>query len=86
MKDHLNRIEAHLKELDALAKSFGSNDDVQELLRIIHRPGWTTPAETQLMIALTEATVTNIKQAAHLRQELVKCAKAVGSSTPAGVN
>jgi hypothetical protein len=86
MKDHLNRIEAHLKELEALTKSFGSNDDVPELLRIIHRPGWTTPAETQLVIALTEATITSIKQATHLRQELVKCAKSVGASTPVGVN
>jgi hypothetical protein len=86
MKDHINQIEAQLKELEKLAKSFGSNDDVQELLRIIHRPGWTTIAESQLVLALTEATITNIKQAGHLRQELLKCAKAVGASAPVGVN
>ena len=86
MKDHINRIEAELKELETLTRSSASNEDVQEVLRIIHQPGWTTPAETQLMLALTEATISNVKQTARLRQELLRCAKAVGASTPVGVN
>jgi hypothetical protein len=86
MKDHIDRIEGRLKELETLTKSFASNEDTQELMRIIHRPGWTTPAETQLMLALTEATIADVKQAARLRQELLTCAKAVGTQTPVGVN
>jgi hypothetical protein len=86
MKDQITRIEAQLKELETLTKSFASNQDTQELLRIIHQPGWTTIAEGQLVLALTEATIANVRQAAHLRQELLKAAKAVGTPTPVGVN
>jgi hypothetical protein len=86
MKDHIARIESGLKEVARLAEASGSDHDIQELIKIIHRPGWTTPAEAQLVIALLEATTNQMKQAAHLRQELFRCAKAVGTPTPVGVN
>jgi hypothetical protein len=86
MPNNIASIEAQLKELEKHIHSSSSDNDVKELLTIIHRPGWTTPAEALLVQELVEATIASVKQAAHLRQALLKGAKAVGTPATAGIN
>ena len=86
MQDHIASLEKQIQELGRLIQASGSDDDVQELLRIIHRPGWTTPAEALLVQELIEATIASAKQTTQLRQALIKGAKAVGTPTTVGVN
>jgi hypothetical protein len=46
MKRHnLPHLEAKLRDLKELSAQFSDDADFIEMLKIIHRPGWTTPAE-----------------------------------------
>jgi hypothetical protein len=86
MKEHIARIETRIKELEKITDALSTNTTTQELLRIIHNPGWTTLPEAQLVQALTEATIANAKQAITLREELLRCAKLIGTPNPVSVN
>ena len=45
MEDHnLDRLETQVKELHYSLKILADDDAWLELIKIIHRPGWTTPA------------------------------------------
>jgi hypothetical protein len=52
MPHDLGRLEAGLKELDELLDSLSREDTIAEVLRHIHQPGWTTPAEFLLVSEL----------------------------------
>jgi hypothetical protein len=68
-----SRIEDLRKELAALAV----DKDYEELLRIIHRPGWTTPAEFAFAVGLAEAMLAQTKTLAGLKQAFLKGSRAV---------
>jgi len=44
-KHDITHLEAKIKDLQGAFKSVGDDSDLIEMLKILHRPGWTTPAE-----------------------------------------
>jgi hypothetical protein len=62
---------------DALAK-LGRGTTLAELLKIIHRPGWTTPAEFSFASALLNATQMHVSAIETLQREILSASKAVG--------
>jgi hypothetical protein len=48
-----------------------------ELLQIIHRPGWTTPAEMLLVYGYLDAISAHAKLIANLNESLLAGARAV---------
>ena len=75
------QIEKRLRGLAAAFGDAGSSDDFDELFLIIHRPGWTTPAEIALIHSLIDAAENAINGAVQLRGALVDGARAVGETS-----
>jgi len=79
--EHVKNIDARLRKLAAAFSDAGSSDDLDELFLIIHRPGWTTPAEIALIHSLIDATESSLAGAMQLRGALVDGARAVGEAS-----
>ena len=76
-KIQLARIDKKVTDLsDALAK-LGRGTDLRELLRIIRRPGWTTPAELAFTVAILNSMQVQVSQLSESSDALGKAAKQV---------
>ncbi len=75
---NLERLENRIRELSGHVSSMSTTDDFDELLVIIHRPGWTTPAEMLLVAGLVDAMHAHAQAFATLRQALINGSRAVG--------
>jgi len=72
MKEHdLHQLEARIIELKDATVNFGEAADLAELLKHIHNPGWTTPAEFQLVNALVESLLAQTRTLQAQRQGLL---------------
>ena len=58
---------------------FGSTDDMDELLRIVHGPGWTTIAEWLMVEGLLESLTAQTRTLMATRQTLMSASKRVGT-------
>jgi hypothetical protein len=54
--------------------------DFEELISIIHRPGWTTVAEALLVAGVVEAMHAHTQALAGLKQALLAGSRAVGTT------
>jgi len=53
---HVDRLEGKIRELQEIFADFGSaKRDLGAMWKIIHQPGWTTPAELALVEAVLNA-------------------------------
>jgi hypothetical protein len=83
-KHELTRLEAHIQSVKAAHTLLADSTDLDELWKIIHRPGWTTPAERMLVTTSLEYLEAQTRLVATLRQNLLAGAKAVGTAQAAG--
>jgi len=79
-KNHLTKLETHIRSLKSAHSAFGNTDDWDEMQILIHRPGWTTPAEQLFVVATLESILEQTKQLNALREGLLAGARAVGAS------
>lgn len=76
---HVHELEKTIKGLgDALA-SFGRGSHLLELLRIVNRPGWTTPAELAFVNTILDSIAVQVRSLDRLQAELVEAARKVKS-------
>ncbi len=55
-KDHTEEIKGKITELREILDHFGdARRDLNQVLKFIHQPGWTTPAEFALVEAVLSA-------------------------------
>lgn len=73
------RLEAGIKSLEQSLVALGDRTDFVELLKIIHRPGWTTPAEALLVSGVVDAMLAHVKVLTSLKQALLTGSRAVGT-------
>ena len=77
-------LESRLKELARAIGDLGNGSDVEDLIPIIHRPGWTTLPEWLFVTGTTEALTAQVRTANELKRTLVegagKIAEAAGQS------
>ena len=73
----LKQIESRCKDLTQSLKMLADEQDFAELLLIIRRPGWTTPAEFALVNGLLDAMSAQAQHLAGLKQTLLTGARAV---------
>ncbi len=78
-KHDLPHLERRLFELKDIFTKMSDNSDLDELLKIIHRPGWTTPAEFALVISAVESLNAQARNVASLRTALVSSSRQVGT-------
>jgi len=83
-KHELSQLESRIKAVKTSHTALSNNLSLDELLNIIHRPGWTTPAELAFVNAGLDSIDAQIKQLNNLTQGLLNSAKLVGAGRAAG--
>jgi hypothetical protein len=78
-KHDLARVEARTKELCKSLADVADDKDFEELLTIIHKPGYTTPAEHAFVLGLVEAMHSHTKTLTELKQVLLTASRAIGT-------
>ena len=80
MDDHNNHIRELEKKISALSDALahlGKGTTLQELLRIIRFPGYTTPAEFTFNVAILDTLLVQANALEKLGQDLLAGAKQV---------
>jgi hypothetical protein len=66
-KRQLERMETQIKELRTTLKSLAEDKVFNELSHIIHRPGFTKPAEAAFLVGLLESMLGQAKNMSRLK-------------------
>jgi hypothetical protein len=74
----LVNLETRIATLQAQLASVAEATDLQELYTIIHRPGWTTPAELRPVSGILDAMAEHARTLNGLKQVLMEGSRAVG--------
>ena len=72
-------LEKSIRDLNALLGRVGQSRELEELIRIIHRPGWTTPAELRFAQALVSITSNHATALAAAKTELLQASRQVAA-------
>jgi hypothetical protein len=75
---HVATLDKRLKTLNALLGKLALERDIAELIRIIRKPGWTTPAEFQLTIGIADSMIHQARGLIDSKQSLLKGSRLVG--------
>ena len=79
-KAQIVALEARLNQLADKLASLGNRQTIADLIPIIHRPGWTTPAEMAFATGIVESMLKHADAFAELHGALMKGSHAVGTS------
>jgi hypothetical protein len=79
-KHHITHLEAQINELHSSLARLATEEPLNELIEIIHRPGWTTLAEAAFFTGILEAMVAQMKTLSAMKQVLLSGAAKVGLS------
>jgi hypothetical protein len=80
MSDHVKTLEPKIHKLhDSLGK-LTARDSKQELLTIIHRPGWTTLPEAQLVHAMLDSLNQHVDAVHTAHRALIAAANQIGKT------
>lgn len=75
---HVKTLEKEITALsDALAR-LGRGTTTSDLLKIIHQPGWTTPAEFAFFQGMLHATQGHVAAIEGLQRNMLEASRAVG--------
>jgi hypothetical protein len=83
MNDHVARLHERIELLQRELEATASEAPYAELLKIIHRPGWTTPAEILLTTAAVDNLVAQVAAVRGTNQGLMAGAREVAAATRA---
>jgi len=77
-KTSLTKLEKKLKGFNNAFGKLGNGDDVQEMLKIIHKPGWTTIAELTFVHGLVDSMHAHVEAISALKSALLSGSKQFG--------
>lgn len=80
MPDHGNHVRVINEKITALSDALahlGRGTSLQDLLKIIHYPGYTTPAEAALTVAILDSMSAHVSALAHLEKQLLSGSKLI---------
>ena len=81
----IGRLEKSINSVRDRLSTVAAEDDFLELIKIIHTPGWTTPAEFRLVHTLVEAIDRHVEVIDHLKHQLIETSQLVGKTERAPV-
>jgi hypothetical protein len=76
-KHDITHLEVKIKDLQVAFKSVGDDSDLIEMLKILHRPGWTTPAEFLYVDSIVESLQEQARNVLTLRKALLASSREV---------
>ena len=68
---HVAKLEGQIGELRSSLAGLAKTTDLEELIVIIRRPGWTTPAELTFASGIVDSMLAHTKVLTGLRQVLM---------------
>lgn len=74
---HVQHLDRRLRALLAGQSDASASEDYEELLRIIHFPGYTTPVQLMFVNGLMESLELNVAEGARLRNVLIEGSKGI---------
>jgi hypothetical protein len=77
-KARLTKLKQKLKGFNKTLGKLGNGSDVEELLKIIHRPGWTTIAELTFVHGIVDSMHAHVEAIHALKSALLSGSKQVG--------
>lgn len=75
----VKRLEEKIMALRHSLRELSDSADFDELLKIIHRPGWTTPAEALLVAGVVDSAEAQVKALRELKRVLLSGSQLVGT-------
>jgi hypothetical protein len=75
---HVERFTKKLHSVRQAIANLPGDDFHQQLITVIHRPGWTTIAEGMFFEALADSILAQTQHLAQLHQQLKAASEAVG--------
>ena len=75
---HIEKLGKHIEALSHDLAQLGNTEDLENLIQIIHRPGWTTLPEIAFASGIVESLHTQTKALIQLKSVLVKTSESVG--------
>ncbi len=76
--EHIQRFERKVRDLKHMHAALPTADFYEQLIPIIHRPGWTTPAESLFFESAVESLMLQTRQLAEMQKQLLAASEAVG--------
>lgn len=74
---HVQHLDRRLRALQAGQSDVSASEDYDELLRIIHFPGYTTPVQLLFVNAVLESIERNVAEGMRLRSALIEGSKGI---------
>ncbi len=75
--DHVRVVEEKITALSAALAELGRGTSLQELLRIIRFPGYTTPAELALTLGILDGMSAQVRELAKMEKGLLAGSKLI---------
>ena len=76
--EHIKRFDRKVTDMRRAFAALPADDSFETLLKFIHQPGWTTPAESIFFEGLVESITLQTQQLANLHTQLMAGAAQVG--------
>ena len=67
---HIEKLDQRLRELGAAFAGLGSTEDIEEMLKVIHAPGWTSLRDVFFVNAMLDVVQQTAANAAQQRAAL----------------
>lgn len=74
---HVKLLDKKITELSDALAHLGRGSDLKDLLKIIVKPGWTTPAELAFSMAIVDTMQGQVKLLSNLSTQLLEAGKQV---------
>jgi len=74
-KHDIAQLEGNIKALHEAVRVLAVDDEYVELLKIIHFPGYTTPAEFQLVTAVVKSMGVQVRELTALKETLLSASR-----------
>ena len=74
---HVQHLDRRIRALQAGQSDVTAAEDYDELLRIIHFPGYTTPVQLLFVSAVMESLELNVAEGMRLRNVLIEGSKGI---------
>ena len=81
MGHDLSQLERHLENLQQRVAELHNLNLSREMLPIIRKPGWTTPAEYVLVLSTVEALTHNLENQIRQSRQLLEAAGQIETET-----
>lgn len=79
-EQHVAHLEGRVRELGRQLETMSDSSDLEEMIILMHRPGWTTLAEYLLVGAALDAIQQQVELLTGMRQALLNGSRAIAQA------